>query len=152
MTLLRGSLLFLVVICLTGCGVRGRSVNLERQLEAYERGRHEARLILVKVVHGFDGKRSVLRIEKAAVSPGNPPLLMDDPDLEGRVELLDRQGRVLWSMGYRPENRALSPPGHSSSESRLVLRLPCPKKARRVRIAEPKRSLCAEAEILSLDR
>lgn len=152
MTLLKGSLLFLLVISLTGCGVRGQSFNLKRQLEAYERGRRETRLIYVNVVYEFEGKLSSFHIERAAVAPGSPPLLLDDPDLEGRVELLDHKGRVLWSMGYRPENPAVSPSGNRPSKTRLVLRLPCPKKARRVRVVERKRSLCAEAEIIPLDR
>ncbi|MDX1502172.1 MAG: hypothetical protein R3325_07400 [Thermoanaerobaculia bacterium] len=79
-----------------------------------------------------------LVIDRVAVAPGAPPRLLDDPELTGRFELLDRAGEPLWSMGYRPARS----PGET-----VRLRAPRVEGAVTVRLREPDRGLAVEAPI-----
>ena len=81
-----------------------------------------------------------LVVDRAVAAPGDPPRLMDDDRLAGRIELLDGEGRTLWAMGYRPADAA-----HAGRTFRL--RAPLVDGAATVRLSEPDRELQAEAPI-----
>jgi hypothetical protein len=80
-----------------------------------------------------------LRIDEARVVGGRAPFLWPDPRLEGRLDLLDAGGKVLWSMQYQP-----APAG-----APLAFRLPVVDGAAAVRLSEPTRNASATAAITS---
>lgn len=107
----------------------------ESALRRLERQEAEARHLSIRLTYRQEPQGMRLEIGTPAIEPGTPPLLLDAPDLKGRVEILDRHGKVLWKMGYEP------------GAETLRLRLPYPKGAERVRVTEPARGLVAEAAI-----
>jgi hypothetical protein len=131
---MRNTLLLLTAaVTLTACAARQPAC--ENNLRRLERQEAEIRHLFVLLTYRQGPQGMHLEIGKPAVEPGGPPLLLDAPNLAGRVEILDRQAKVLWKMGYEPGTETLR------------LRLPYPKGAERVRVTEPARGLLAEAAI-----
>jgi hypothetical protein len=120
-------------LALTGCATR-QPVS-EGSLRRLERREAEAHHLSVRLTYRQGPQGMRLEIGTPVIEPGSPPLLLDAPDLAGRVEILGRRGKVLWKMGYEPGTETIR------------LRLPYPKGAERVRVTEPARGLAAEAAI-----
>jgi hypothetical protein len=143
-------LLLLAAGCRTApAPARADRATLERAMAVHRGARAApAGLVLVVAVYCAGEKGPALRIAEARRLAADPPLLQDAPGLDGRIELLDASGRVVWSMGYAP------PPGSAPSaeagsasggEVRLLLRAPDHSAARSVRLRD--RGAVAEAPL-----
>lgn len=97
---------------------------------------------------GTGDSPEILRVRRA---PGSLPWMRDRADLGGRIELLDRRGRVLWSMGYRPAEAAATSERQGEASPRCspgpTLRVPLLADAVRIRLQEPGRERQAEAAV-----
>lgn len=130
-----------------GCsGSRQRAVS-PHGLEAYRERQATVGLLLVEAHYGRGAQGAVsLEIARAEPLAGTAPYLRGAPDLGGRVEILDSRDQVLWSMSYEPL-RLPAGATEGVAPARLLLRLPLPRRAFRVRLVEPARGLEAEATI-----
>ena len=136
--IVRISALAAVLVLGAGCA-RDRGPGLEQAREALAAAAVRPGVVLVEVRRSADDAPG-LTIERAVVAPGAAPRLVDDPALDGRFELLDRDGRPLWTMGYRPL-------GPGSGGAPLRLRAPRIDGAVQVRLTEAGGKIVVEAPL-----
>ncbi len=121
----------LVVILLTACA----SQTSNDHHAAFRQFQNELSNDKIIVVRASYADQTQLRIDDVIVTTGSFPPMQDSPHFDGRLELVNASGDVVWEMGYQ------------SRTTRLFLRAPGVSGAVKVRLREPGRNIEVVAEL-----
>ena len=121
----------ILVMLLVGCA-SPRLNDHNAAFRQFESGQSNDKIIVIRASYVQEQQ---LRIDDVRVTTGSFPYMEDSPDFDGRVELLNASGDVVWEMGYQ------------SRTTHLFLRGLGVTGAVKVRLREPERNIEIIADI-----